>query len=139
MSIEPWPLDSTKRSLLAQAGSAGLWRRWPSHSAWAISAIPIGAPGCPEFACWTASMARTRMASARARGWAVDGLMRKWLVDSGKPKMGPGDRIYEAYDFSTRGSPMQPGANPRRARSDQDQHLPTPGRWHKRRCERTPA
>jgi hypothetical protein len=27
MSMEPWPLDSTKRSRLGQAGFAGLWLR----------------------------------------------------------------------------------------------------------------
>jgi hypothetical protein len=26
-----------------------------------MGAIPMGDPGCPEFACWTASMASVRM------------------------------------------------------------------------------
>ncbi|CFW32044.1 Uncharacterised protein [Bordetella pertussis] len=72
-------MDSTKRSRLAQAGSAGLWRRLPSHSACAISAIPMGAPGCPEFAFCTASIASTRMASAKASLGAVGLLIREAL------------------------------------------------------------
>jgi len=36
-----------------------------------MSAMPIGAPGCPEFAAWTASMLRALIAFARSRraGW----------------------------------------------------------------------
>ena len=32
-----------------------------------MSAMPIGAPGCPEFAAWTASMLKARIALARSR------------------------------------------------------------------------
>jgi hypothetical protein len=32
-----------------------------------MSAIPIGAPGCPEFAFCTASMLKARMAFANSR------------------------------------------------------------------------
>src|SRR5574343_466336 len=62
--MDPWPLDSTKRSRLAHCGLLGLWRRWRAQRATAMSAIPMGAPGWPELACWTASMARARMALA---------------------------------------------------------------------------
>ena len=34
------------------------------HSTSAISAIPMGAPGWPEFAAWTASIASTRITLA---------------------------------------------------------------------------
>ena len=63
-SIEPWPFESTKRSRPGQRGLAGLWRRCRPQSATAISAMPIGAPGWPELACWTASIDRARMALA---------------------------------------------------------------------------
>src|SRR5574343_1124716 len=62
--MEPWPLDSTKRSRLAQAGLLGLCCRWRAHKATAMSAMPMGAPGWPELACCTASMASARMALA---------------------------------------------------------------------------
>src|SRR5688572_17096625 len=64
MSMEPWPLDSTKRSRSGHCGLRGLWRRCLPHKATAISAMPIGAPGWPELACCTASIARARMALA---------------------------------------------------------------------------
>ena len=48
----------------ASAGCAGLWRRCRPHSATAISAMPIGAPGWPELACCTASIASARIALA---------------------------------------------------------------------------
>jgi hypothetical protein len=41
---------------------AGLWRRKRRHNTSAISAMPIGMPGWPEFAFWTASIASARMA-----------------------------------------------------------------------------
>src|SRR5436190_14121468 len=62
--MEPWPLLSTKRSRSAQCGLPGLCLRWRPHSATAMSAMPIGAPGWPELACCTASIARARMAFA---------------------------------------------------------------------------
>src|SRR5689334_14708631 len=65
--MEPWPLDSTKRSRSGQCGSAGLWRRWWFHSASAISAIPMGMPGWPDFDFATASTASMRKALARVR------------------------------------------------------------------------
>src|SRR5690606_3987749 len=37
------------------------------HSTSAMSAMPMGMPGWPELAAWTASMARMRMALARSR------------------------------------------------------------------------
>src|SRR5690606_19903 len=36
------------------------------HNTSAISAMPMGAPGWPELAFWTASMLRARMALARS-------------------------------------------------------------------------
>src|SRR5262245_42285067 len=40
-----------------------------------MSATPIGMPGCPDFACSTASMASARMALAMRWCWArADGL-----------------------------------------------------------------
>src|SRR5690606_9819266 len=53
-----------KRSRLAHWGFAGLCWRWRFHSATAMSAMPMGAPGCPELACCTASMAKARIALA---------------------------------------------------------------------------
>ncbi|CAG9244222.1 hypothetical protein BDI4_1510004 [Burkholderia diffusa] len=38
--------------------------RWRDQSATPISAMPIGMPGWPEFACWTASIASARIALA---------------------------------------------------------------------------
>ena len=49
---------------VGQAGLAGLWRRCRPHNATAISAMPIGAPGWPELACCTASIASARIAFA---------------------------------------------------------------------------
>ena len=62
--MEPWPLDRIKRSRLNQFGFFGLWLRWLPHNTWAISAMPIGAPGWPDLAFSTASMDRTRIALA---------------------------------------------------------------------------
>lgn len=42
----------------------GLCFRCRDHSATLISAMPIGIPGCPEFACCTASIVSTRIALA---------------------------------------------------------------------------
>src|SRR5712664_4181796 len=64
--MEPWPLESTKRSRPGHAGFFGLWRRKRRHSTSAISAMPIGMPGWPEFAFWTASIASARMAFTRS-------------------------------------------------------------------------
>src|SRR3990172_13341241 len=69
--MEPWPLDSTKRSRSAHAGSAGLWRRWRVHSARAISAMPMGMPGWPEFAACTAPMANARRTLAGSAVWLI--------------------------------------------------------------------
>jgi hypothetical protein len=64
---EPWPFDMTKRSRSGHRGFAGLWRRESFQRTSAISAMPMGAPGCPDLACSTASMERTRMAFASSR------------------------------------------------------------------------
>ena len=58
-----WPALSTKRSRSGQSGCVGAWRRNRVHRTYAIGAAPIGAPGCPEFAFWTASIESVRMVS----------------------------------------------------------------------------
>src|SRR5450631_1464388 len=65
--MEAWPFDSTKRSRSHQAGLPGLNLSTSRHSTSAMSAIPIGAPGWPELAFWTASIDKARMALARSR------------------------------------------------------------------------
>ena len=48
-----------------------------------MSAIPIGAPGCPEAACCTASMESARMAFATRRRWLMrtsEGLQEKVIL-----------------------------------------------------------
>src|SRR5258705_5654334 len=42
-------------------GSSGSKRIWRCQSAYATGAIAIGVPGCPEFACCTASIASVRI------------------------------------------------------------------------------
>ncbi len=64
ISIEPWPADNTNLSRSAQSGAEGSNFRYFDHRTVATSAIPIGIPGCPEFAAWTASIERARMALA---------------------------------------------------------------------------
>src|ERR1039458_7707643 len=56
-----------KRSRSHQCGLTGLCFRKSRHSTSAISAMPIGAPGWPELACWTASIASTRSTLASSR------------------------------------------------------------------------
>src|SRR5262245_52708452 len=56
-----------KRSRFHHFGLDGLCLRKSRHSTSAISAMPIGAPGCPETAAWTASMESARMALASVR------------------------------------------------------------------------
>ena len=46
-------------------GLLGLCCMWSFQSTSAMSAMPIGAPGCPEFAFCTASMLKARMAFAK--------------------------------------------------------------------------
>src|ERR1700679_1790016 len=65
--MEPWPADKTKRSRSGQAGSAGSNFRNREKSTVAASAMPIGMPGWPLFAAWTAAMERARIALARRR------------------------------------------------------------------------
>src|ERR1700751_5050260 len=72
-----------KRSRSGHFGSDGLWRKCRIHSAQAISAIPIGIPGWPEFAFWTASIARARMALHMSRSSAMvgtDAVIGVWEV-----------------------------------------------------------
>ena len=55
------------------ADCAGLCDRWRCHSATAISAMPIGMPGWPDFAASTASIASARIALARSESVARRG------------------------------------------------------------------
>src|SRR6202012_5536093 len=56
--------------------------------------MPIGAPGWPELACWTASIARARMALAmREAAFGVTGAeegLRDVVVISGNPERNRG-------------------------------------------------
>src|ERR1700733_5340035 len=77
--MEAWPFESTKRSRSHQYGLPGLNLSTSRHSTSAMSAIPIAAPGWPELAFWTASMARARMALASSRRVGqADFLFKKW-------------------------------------------------------------
>src|SRR5215471_3824241 len=60
-SIEAWPFESTNRSRLGQIGSCGSKRMTRFQSVYTSGASAIGVPGCPDFACWTASIDRVRM------------------------------------------------------------------------------
>jgi hypothetical protein len=60
-SIEACPIESTKRSRSGQIGCSGSNRRWRCQSAYATGAMAMGVPGCPELACWMASIASVRM------------------------------------------------------------------------------
>ena len=62
-SIEACPAESTKRSRLGQSVLQGEWRINLSQSVNATGARPMGAPGCPELAFWTASMDNVRKVS----------------------------------------------------------------------------
>src|SRR5262245_40960303 len=42
-------------------GSSGSKRRKRCHRQYATGAMLIGVPGCPDLACWTASIERVRM------------------------------------------------------------------------------
>ena len=55
-------------------------RRCRFHNATAISAMPMGMPGCPEFAACTASIASARMALASN---VVSAIGRAALADAG--------------------------------------------------------
>src|SRR5215831_3327643 len=54
-------MERTKRSRFGQIGSSGSKRSCRCQSAYATGAIAIGVPGCPEFACCTASIASVRI------------------------------------------------------------------------------
>src|SRR5450631_4611611 len=73
--MEAWPFDSTKRSRSHQVGLPGLNLSTSRHSTSAISAIPMGAPGWPELAFWTASIDRARMALASSRRVGMRGYL----------------------------------------------------------------
>src|SRR5262249_54532501 len=60
-SIEAWPFDSTKRSRFGQIGSSGSKCMTRFQSVYTSGASAIGVPGCPDFACCTASIDRVRI------------------------------------------------------------------------------
>ena len=63
-NMEPWPAERMKRSRSGQWGSpASKLRNWVNSTV-AKSAAPMGRPGWPELAFWTASMLSARMALA---------------------------------------------------------------------------
>src|SRR5271168_4827789 len=68
-NIEAWPLESTKRSRLGQMGSCGSKRITRFHRVYTRGASAIGVPGCPDLACWTASIERVRI--VLMANWAV--------------------------------------------------------------------
>ena len=53
--MEPCPFESINLSRFIQLGLRGLCFKYFLHKTFAMSAIPIGAPGCPDFAFCTAS------------------------------------------------------------------------------------
>jgi hypothetical protein len=62
--MEPWPAESTKRSRSGHVGLAASNFRKRENRTVAMSAVPIGIPGWPDFAFSTASMASERIAFA---------------------------------------------------------------------------
>src|ERR1700675_2712273 len=66
-NMEACPFESTNRSRSSHVGLPGLNLSTSRHRTSAMSAMPMGAPGCPELAFWTASMDRARMALASSR------------------------------------------------------------------------
>src|ERR1700724_1032600 len=59
--MEPCPADRTNRSRLNHCGFLGLYLRNLVQRVKAIAAAPMGKPGWPEFAYWTASAESIRM------------------------------------------------------------------------------
>src|SRR6266481_4417472 len=59
--MEAWPFESTKRSRFGQIGSTGSKRMTRFQSVYTSGASAIGVPGCPDFACCTASIDRVRI------------------------------------------------------------------------------
>ena len=76
-SIEACPFDSTNRSRSHQPGFPGLNLSTSRQSTSATSASPMGAPGWPELAFWTASIERARMALASSRRVGMEQLLAK--------------------------------------------------------------
>ena len=65
-SIDPCPADKTNRSRLIHSGLLGSnFKKFLKRTAH-TSAIPMGIPGCPEFAFCTASIDKKRIAFARS-------------------------------------------------------------------------
>ena len=60
--MDPCPADKINLSLLIQLGFFGLNLRWYLKRTVATSAMPMGIPGCPELAFWTASIDKNLIA-----------------------------------------------------------------------------
>ena len=60
--MQPWPEERTKRSRFTHFGSSGLYCISSAKRRYPIGAWPIGAPGWPLLALFTASTAKKRMA-----------------------------------------------------------------------------
>src|SRR5512137_763986 len=73
-----------KRSRSIQRGSAGWKRRWRLQSTKAMSAAPMGMPGWPLFAFWTASAARKRMVSTAFSASSALGMVGKGVLRGGE-------------------------------------------------------
>src|SRR5262249_43977767 len=58
---DAWPFDKMKRSRFGQIGSSGSKRMVRFQIVYTTGASAIGVPGCPDLACWTASIARVRI------------------------------------------------------------------------------
>src|SRR5690606_15957978 len=69
--MEPWPAERMKRSRSAQWGLAGSNFITLVKRTVAISAQPMGRPGCPELAFSTASIDSDRIALAKSFCWVV--------------------------------------------------------------------
>src|SRR5262245_5014512 len=60
-SMEACPFDRTNRSRFGQIGSCGSKFITRFQIVYTSGASAIGVPGCPDFACWTASIDSVRM------------------------------------------------------------------------------
>src|SRR3989442_5397072 len=69
-----------------------LWRRWRFQSATAISAIPMGMPGWPDFAASTASIASARieLASSPSDAGGFIGGRKLYSAHDAAPLQPPG-------------------------------------------------
>src|SRR5581483_4536211 len=80
-------MDRTNRSRFGQIGSVGSKRRNCCHKLYTTGASAIGVPGCPELACWTASMASVRMVLIESCSIEEDVVIRPPFVPIGYSKL----------------------------------------------------